>query len=438
MDQTIVLDVNGESSLVFGGITWKPLIGSNLAGQSEKFAVTSKATHFVAAGEHSAAVGIIKLSAIRAKEEGRAFYSAAAVFAQAHQSGVLITTQEFPNGRVWIVAAHNGVVISDTDVLLTNIEAEALIAEIKSRHKNAIEIEGEFETLQHLNSKTQLIAVRNAFQKIPNSLKLFAGFLVILLIADTFWSQYKQYKKREARELEASQYIDAHSEWENALHKWAASIKPDGRVGLIGVYEDLGNTPMKVEGWNLSEANCATSPLGWDCSARYEAGVGATNLGFKQNMPTGWTASWDGLTGAIGSWSTKVERSSIDLAAMQAIQDFSLYYISSLQRVLPALRKVELSPPAHASIPAPEVYMNRGQGEELVTVPYPTDNTAGIELPSVQTFEIEGPLRTLSVLPMIDNSVIKKLRFIVGSQGSTPALRDSIFTAKLTGEFYVR
>lgn len=438
MTNAIIIDANKETSIVFGGIAWKPLIGSNLAGQSEKFAVSNKATHYVAAGEHSAAVGTIKLPADKQEDKGRNFYSAAAVFAQAHQSGVLITTQEMLDGRVWVVAAHDGVVVRDTDTLLSHAEAQELIADVKRRHANAVVIKGEFETLQYLNSKSQLVPVRNALQKIPKPVKIFVVFLVLLMVFDTSWTQYKKYEIRQARALDTSQYVDAHAEWTNALNQWATAVKPDGRSGLINLYVELGKTPMKIGGWSQSEASCTRAPNGWSCSARYEAGVNATNLSFIQNMPKGWTATWDGLTAAIGSWSVNVERKSINRASIQKISDFSLVYISSLQQILPAFKKVTLASPTAVAVPEPQVYINRGQGEELVPVPYPDANTAGIELPSVQTFEMEGPLRTMAVLPLINETVIKQLRFVVGSHGSVPSLRDSIYTAKLTGEIYVR
>jgi hypothetical protein len=166
--------------------------------------------------------------------------------------------------------------------------------------------------------------------------------------------------------------------------------------------------------------------------------VGATNLSFQDNLPKGWTASWGGLTTAVGNWVVKVDRNSIDRTRIQKIPDFSLVYISALQRVLPAMKKVELAPPIPAPIQEPQVYINRGNGDELVNVPYPVENTAGIELPKIQTIDIEAPLRTLTVLPLIDDTVIKQVRFVVGSQRTVPTIRDSIFAAKLIGEIYVR
>lgn len=438
MTSAIIIEVNREAFLVFGGITWQPLLGSNLARQSEKLASSKKATHFVAAGEYSAAVGTIQLPEEKKGHTQRNLYSAASVFAQAHQSGLLITTQEMPDGRLWVVAAHDGIVVRDTDILLSVAEAQELIEKIKQRHSKAVVIKGEFDTLQYLNNKSKLRPVRNTLQKIPKPVKIFVIFLLLLMVFDTLWNEYKKYKIRQERALETSQYVDAHAEWTKALNWWASTVKPDGRSGLINLYIELGKTPMKIGGWNQSETSCARAPNGWSCSARYEAGVNATNLSFIHNMPKGWTATWNGLTTAIGSWSINVERSSIKRANIQKVSDFSLLYVSSLQKVLPGLKKVSLSPPVVVQVPAPQVYINRGHGEELVTIPYPDENNDGIEFPQVQTIEVEGPLRTMAVLPLINDTVIKKLRFEVGSQGAAPSLRDSIFTATLTGEIYVR
>ena len=438
MIDAIILDASKETSIVFGGVTWKPLIGSNLAAQSEKLAASTKATHYVAAGAHSAAVGTTKLPSDKAKEKGRVFYSAAAIFAQAHQSGVIITTQEMPDGRVWIVAAHDGVILRDTDVLLSEDESLALIEEINERHRNAVLIKGEFETFQYLNSRTQLIAVRSGLQKIPTPLKIVVGVLFGLMVLDTSWDQFKKYQKKQALALESQQFIDPQAEWTNALNQWASSVQIDGRKGLIQLFSAVGETPMKIDGWNLSEATCVTVLKGWECSARYDAAVRTNNLGFQANMPKGWTAKWDGLTNAIGQWTVITDRKNIDRALIQTVPDFSLRYISRLQGVFPAFSRIELTAPIVVQIPKPQVHIRGPQGAEMVNVPYPAENTTGIELPSIQTFKMAGPLRSLVVLPLIDETVLKQLRFVVEGRGSEPTLRNSMFTAELVGEFYVR
>lgn len=438
MTAQFILDVDKQTSIVFGGITWKPLIGSNLAGQSEKSAVSAKATHFVAAGKHSAAVGTTKLDSERVKEKGRKFYSAAAVFAQAHQSGIIVTTLGMADGRVWVVAAHDGVILSDTDVLLSLEDSVALVTEIKGRHKQAVVISGDFETQQYLNSKSLLAPVRSGLDKVPTGLKVGLAILVCLLIADTSYDQYKKYKRNQARALENEQTFDAHAEWKIVLDQWAASIQIDGEAGLKKILNELGQTPMTINGWKLAEVNCAAVISGWSCKARYEASINTSNMGFKMGKPNSWVAKWDGLTNAVGEWTIPVSRIEFDRAHLKDVSDFSVQYISRLQRTLPAFSNVELSPPSLVNITQPQVFVKTEQGSNMVPVPYPEDNSGGIELPKTQTFKVVGPLRSFVVLPLINETALKKMRFVVEGLGSAPTLRSSMFTAELTGEFYVR
>lgn len=438
MSDSIILDASADTSIVFGGVAWRPLVGSNLAAQSLKEAQSNKATHYLPAGSGSVAVGTTKLPPKRAKEKGRSFYSAGAIFSQAHLSGVCITSQDMADGRVWVVACHDGIILRETDVLLPPQEAAALVQEILTTHKQALVVEGDFEAALHVNARTKLVPVKSGLQKIPTPLLVFAGVVITLIVCDTGWDQYKKFKTRKALELEAQQFVDARAEWGMALDEWAQNIKIDGRVGLVNLFSEAGKAPMKIGGWELAKVRCSSAPGEWRCSANYDAGINATNLSFKNNLPLGWSALWDGLTGAVGEWTVKVDRQSIERARIMSIQDFSLNSVSQLQRVLPAFKTVDLKAPAPVSIQTPMVPVKTGRGQEMVPVPYPAENPNGIEIPSVQQIEVVGPLRSLYVLPLINETVIRDISFIVEGRTSLPSLRDSLFTATLTGEIYVR
>jgi len=442
MSESMIFEASPDTSIVFGGVTWHTLLGSNLPAQSVKAAVANKATHYVAAGPHSASCGTLKISSDLAKVKGRSFYSAAAIFAQAHQGGVFLTTHEMADGSVWVAGVHDGNILRGTDVLLSQEEAERLVAEVESRFKDSSSavnlVKSEFDLEPYFNARTKLAPVKSAFQKIPRPLLLVLGTLLGLIVLDTAWDQYRKYQSKKALELEAQQPVDAHSEWANALNEWAGSVVVDGPKGLAAVVHGLGRAPMDIGGWDLNKARCKAVPGAWSCSADYDAGIGATNLSFVANLPPGWTASWNGLTGAVGSWTVPAHREMIDRAGIQAIPDFSLNYISKLQEVLPAFRSVELSPPMAVQIPEPQVAVKNGSHQQMVAVPYPADNTEGIERPSVQTIELVAPLRSLMVLPIINETTIQSVSFVVEGMTSIPSLRDSLFTAKLVGEMYVR
>lgn len=441
MSESMIFDASPDASIVFGGVVWQTLLGSNLANLSVKAAVANKATHYVAAGAHSASCGTIKISSELSKVKGRSFYSAAAIFAQAHQGGVFLATHEMDNGSVWVVGVHDGNILRDTDVILSQEDAQKLIAEVGSRFKDSSStvnvVKAEFDIEPHLNARTKLAPVKSAFQKIPRPLLLVLCGLISLIALDTAWDQYKKYQTKKALELEAQQPVDARSEWANALNEWASTVVIDGPQGLAALINGLGRAPMDIGGWDLNKAKCKAIPDAWSCSADYDAGIGATNMSFVANLPPGWTASWNGLTGAVGSWTVPARRSLIDRAAIQAIPDFSINYISKLQQVLPAFRSVELLPPVQVQIPDPQVVVKNGSHQEMVSVPYPADSV-GIERPSVQSIELVAPMRSLMVLPIINETTIQSLSFVVEGMTTTPSLRDSLFTAKLVGELYVR
>lgn len=425
--------------LVFGGIKWKPLIGSGLASKSQKEAVAVKATHFVAAGAHSAAVGTIQLPAEKKEKVARKLYSAAAIFAASHPTGAVIAREKTQGDKFWVVGSHDGMVSKGTDVICTAAEADEIVNDFRRRHSNALLVAGSETDLNHyLNSSTELQTVKTLIEKIPTPVKVGVGVLLCLMLIDTGWGHWKKYKLRQLREQNIEQFVDSHAEWTTTLNEWAKSIKTDGRKGLTELYAEMGRIPLDVGHWKLSESTCHQVGSGWSCTARYFRTVNATNLSFTENIPEGWSASWDGLTTAIGSWKLKASRMPLARMSIPTVEDFSINYISQLQRVLPAYRKVELQPPVKVVIATPTVIqVNQGRNE-AIQVPYPTDNLKGIEIPSVQKFTFNGPLRSLTVLPITDETVIKSLHFFVESRALAPSLRDSISMAELIGETYVK
>ncbi|MGO4801193.1 hypothetical protein ACEN2T_18085 [Pseudomonas sp. W22_MBD1_FP4] len=425
--------------LVIGGIKWKPLIGSGLASKSQKEAVAVKATHFVAASSQSAAVGTIQLAPEKKSKVPRKFYSAAAIFAISHPTGAVIAREEVRGGKFWVVGSHDGMVSKGTDVICTADEADEIVNDFKRRHSNALLVSGSETDLNHyLNSSTELQPVKSLIEKIPTPVKVAVGFLLCLMLIDTGWGHWKKYKLRQLREQDIGQFVDSHAEWKTSLDEWARTIKTDGKSGLSDLYAEMGRIPLEVGHWKLSESTCKQVARGWSCTARYFRKVNATNLSFTSNLPQGWSAGWDGLTTAVATWEVKATRFPLARAAIPKVGDFSVNYISLLQRVLPTYRKVELLPPLKVVIANPTVVQVSQGRNEAIQVPYPKDNTVGIEIPSIQRFTFNGPLRSLTVLPITDETVIKSLHFSVEDRALAPSMRDSIFMAELIGETYVK
>ncbi|WP_219096237.1 type 4b pilus protein PilO2 [Pseudomonas sp. UMAB-40] len=439
MTDAYIEQLTPNAWLVFGGIKWKPLIGSGLPGKSQKEAVAVKATHFVSAGAHSAAVGTIQLPDEKNNKIARKLYSAAAMFALSHQTGAMIAKEKIHDGRYWVVGCHDGMVSKGTDVVCSAAEADEIVADFKSRHSSALEVSGTDAELAHyLNVNTELQPVKSAIEKLPKPVKIGVCLLLCLMLVDTGLGYWKKYQLRKMREQNIEQFVDARAEWANALDDWAKTVKIDGQPGLKGVYDAMGRIPMVIGRWQLFESECVPTSKGWYCAAKYRRTVEATNYTFKTNLPEGWVAKWDGLSTAIGSWEITAPRKPLARPAISPLAQFSVNYISQLQRVLFSYRIVDLLPPVKVVIPNPTVVQVSQGRSEQIPIPYPQDNLKGIEIPSKQSFTFKGPLRSLSVLPLVDETVIKSLKFEVEMRAVSPSLRDSVFMTTLTGEFYVQ
>lgn len=439
MSELIIHQLSADSALVFGGVEWWSLIGDQLAKQSYKTAKKHRATHFVSAGKHSGAVGTIRLVDELKSGRKRKLYSAGAAFALANTNGAVFSRTQIEDGELWyVVAAHDGVVIAGTDVICTEAEAEELASDFNHRYKLGVEVEADFDD-SYLNERAELTPVKNAWQKIPVQVKVMALVGAALVIGNFAWTHWKSYERQKAREIFIAQSYDAHAEWDQALNQWATSTVVDGLSGLSALLDTVQDIPPVVGHWRIIEAGCSATTSGWSCSARYNRTVLATNASFRAAAPKGWTTTWDGLNNAVGTWAVESKRNSIERSKLSSAAEFAVSYISKVQVTLPSFRKVDIQPPAEVQIEAPKVRQRDMQGNQIVVdVPYPFDNPQGIELPKTQAFIFNGPLRSILALPVTPYTAIKQIRFTVDERLAVANLRDSIFTAEVSGESYVK
>ena len=440
MSEVIIHQLSADSALVFGGVEWQSLIGNQLAKQSYKIAKKMRATHFVSAGKHSSALGTIRLLAEAKLARKRKLYSAGAAFALSHSTGAVFSKTRIEEGELWyVVASHDGVIIAGTDIICSAIEAEALWESFLHRYTNGVEVEADFDTSSLLNDRTELAPVKTAWQKVPVQVKLMMVVAVTLMASNTAWTHWKSYERQKAREMFSAQSIDAHAEWTQVLDQWAATKTIDGSSGLLALLNTIQDIQPVVGHWRLIEAGCSATSSGWTCSARYNRTVLATNASFRAAAPKGWSITWDGLNNAVGTWATPAKRETIDRTKLITAADFGVNYISKVQLALPSFRKVDIQPPVEVQIQAPKVQQRDMNGStNMVEVPYPADALQGLERPKAQAFIFNGPLRSITALPVPPQTTIKQIRFTVDERLVVSNIRDSVLTAELSGESYVK
>ncbi|WP_153785351.1 type 4b pilus protein PilO2 [Pseudomonas sp. EMN2] len=440
MSEIIIHQLSPDSALVFGGVDWQSLIGSQLAKQSYKLARKRRATHFVSAGKHSNAVGTLRLTTEAKQPLKRKLYSAGAAFALSHSNGAVISKTQVEEGDLWyVIAAHDGVVIAGTDIICDAAEAEVLTRSFFQRYANGVEVEGDFDTTSLLNDRTELAPVKTAWQKVPVQIKVLMVAAVALMAADSAWTHWKSYERQKARQMFSAQSYDAHAEWARVLDQWAATTAVDGRSGKLDLLTTMEAIPPIVGHWRLIEGGCSATSSGWTCSARYNRTVLATNASFRAAAPKNWTVTWDGLNNAVGTWTVAAKRQPLDRTKLATAAHFGVNYISKVQVHLPSFRKVEIQSPVEVQIPAPKVLQRDMGGKEvMVEVPYPYNAPDGIERPKSQAFFFNGPLRSIIALPVTSYTSIKQIRFTVDERLAVPNIRESVLTAELSGESYVK
>ena len=366
----------------------------------------------------------------------RKHYSAAAIFAQKHPQGVFWLRRELEGGSNWIVASHDGSVVAGTDVVCSAEAGDELVKALIERYPHIVKVseDDDPEYDYYLNDRTQMVVVRSLFEAIPRPLKIIALLLLGFMAFDTAWTQYKSYQVRQEQARIAKHRVNVDDLWIKALDDWQASVMLNGVNGMQAAYQSLISTPLSIADWNLTEAGCNATNNGWSCEAKYTRTVG-TNYSFKSQAPGNWSVQWNGLSGAIGRWDVAFDARPLNRATLQASEDIALGYVSELQSVLPAFDRYSLLPPEKPAIQDPQLPDPRGAG--VRTYPHPENGNPQIAIPSYQQFQVEAPLRSISVLPMTDDFSIDSLYFTYGLTGAQ-SLNKSMFSAVMKGKFYVK
>jgi hypothetical protein len=424
--------------LVFG-MEWSPIIGARPERESAERAKAAKATHMVFAGANATVVGLARLPSEKHKKglDARKLYSAGVLFAESHPQGVHAATVTVEDGTYWVIASHDGTVVAGTDLLCEERdEAEAIIADLHERY-TGLRIADPSRLALDPSKKppsARLQPIKSSLESIPRWVKITAVVFGLFVLVDQGTARWKKYKLEKDEAENTEQYVDATVEWSKALDSWQKGIRPDGEAGLVFLFNAVGDTPMSIGGWRLFEIDCLPSEKGWQCKAIYKRSILGTNISLLMGKPPKAQVGWITPDMAETNWTETYSRPQLDRLKIESVEDISIRYVSNLQKVFPAFKQVKISPRTSAAVPAPVVQNARGENR---AIPNPPGNSKVAHIPGVQAVTFEGPLRSLAVLPLTPNTVLKSIHVKVADQ-TDPTLTNSMLQVDLKGDMYVQ
>lgn len=414
-----------DTVLVFG-MEWFPLLGDHVEAQARTLARQRGATHRVVCSGAAAAVGLWRGRFRRAGK--RQHCSAAAAFAGLHPSGTVAAIVPLPAEQYWLVAVHEGAVMTRTDQLYVESSSlEDAILMLRSAHPGLIlhdETSMPSELMERLldmaKSKGELVRTARFARMSPLALLavslLLAGGLATALGLGPL--------SRPAPDAGASP-ADAVSAWTHAIALSAAQHTVHGVAGLRALLDTVHATPIGVAGWLLQEVQCRPRADRWLCRARYRREGDGDNLGFIAAAPSDWTVTFDPLNGLEASWSVTMPAQPLNTVVVRRAtkNEFSLH--SALQAMLPAFSTIRLDPPQPLPVLVPVDEQQR-----------PIARPAGMSSFQRRVLRIEAPLRSLSLLmPEAVHMSWDRVQFLV-SEIDQPSLRNSSVRVSLTGVLY--
>lgn len=434
-----------ERTLAFG-LRWFALIGSNVPKLARSRGRRLRATHYVVGGSPAMVAGYGRArGGIRGARFTRRVGAPAATPQSAAQLFALLYPEgghalvRLPDGRHWLIAAHGGAVLSQTDRVFGSLddaqqEQRALLAQRPSLTEHASD-QVWSALAQAVDAGAALTALPSRWAELPAALRLFLACIGLAAVAPPLWNVgVSAFSRPQAAPPEPVAVRDPVADAYAAMLR-ATTVHPP--PALTRLLASVAALPVQVQGWALRRAHCDAGAQQWDCSAVYaRVHPLATNHGLHALLPAGWQVSFKPLEEATLAWRVGAAPVPVGGMTLPSSLHVETRVAGGLQGLRAAFASVALSPsvPLMPHLPRGAVIQKSAAGQASAVQSNPA--SSGMPVVRRRSLILHGPLRSMALMPG-PVSAARWSRLVVNVQSQPrPSLAASALVAELQGELY--
>lgn len=431
----LMIECPGGGRRLAFGLRWLALIGSDVPGLARARGRRLRATHFVVGGSPATMAGYGRVrSAWRPRahkgpsrrDDRDHIQSAAQLHALLYPTGGHCVVP-LPDGRYWLAAAHDGMVLSQADRLFaSHDEAQAAQQRLRAQRPGLPEHDAAAvwaALLQAVESGARLAPLPSRWGALPPVLRLFLVCVALSAAAPPMWRSVSE--RWSANGPVANAQDVASTDPLAPVKAMLENMAAHARTELSHLLRSVGKLPIQVQGWALRRAQCDAGALGWECEAVYtRAHPQATNHLLHGRLPARWQVSFKPLEEATLRWRTASSLVPLAALGLPSALRVDTELVGVLQQWQPAFASVALAPAVALQMPASGVAEPSGVG--------PADH------PVIRrrALRMHGPLRSFALLPGPFEAVRwSRLALSVQPQ-HRPTLAASTLVAELHGDLY--
>jgi len=353
-------------------------------------------------------------------------HSAAALFADAYRSETAACMIVLAKGECWMVAAHQGKVLVQTDRWFESlIQAGQAIAAIEQRFPDL-----KVDT-HHLGDQMSMPAwacspgtqaarlIRTKHTALKTKKIIVSLSLVSILTAYLCIFQDPNEASAKDEDLNAGEKLQQN--WQDIL----GSRPVHGGQDIIHLISTWNQVPVLPGGWRLVRIDCQPEISQWRCIAAFHrSNALATAESLIQSLPAAWMPEFIPLDQASVTFTSEASLQKLDTS--KKISHFS--WLSRLQKLRVAFEHIQVGPPVSM--------LHR---HEMTALEVSTQSAhASVSSWVKRSLQIRGPLRSFSLfkdweMPGWWRQVTLELR-----DGDLSATGNSRFVLTLNGELYER